>query len=337
MKHFMLTTALATVTAFGAMAQTASEQSATGEGAQTSVPAFLASDFTGKNLYTLDTDEARMLSDRQRDQRAGQTGGTQAGDAGMSAADSDRMRWTNSETFMADRDSWNNIGSIDDIVMTMDGEIRGVLLDVGGFLGFGARTVMVDIEDLHFVSEEGVPRGIDDFFVVSAMSRDQLENLPEWDGTRLDTGFDARSSRQQDGSMGAATGQQQAGMGQQQEGTGQQQQATRGDMDRTDGAVFGNDHRMLEAEERTVDRLMGADVYDAHGENIGSVQDVMLDNDNRIDSVLVDVGGFLGIGAHTVMLPIQDAQIGWSDRDDDVRVQVTMTADQLENMPAFGG
>ena len=136
--------------------------------------------------------------------------------------------------------------------------------------------------------------------------------------------------------MGAATGQQQAGMGQQQAGSGQQQPATRGDRDRTDGAVFGNDHRMLQAEERTVDRLMGADVYDANGENIGSVSDLVLDGESRISDVVVDVGGFLGMGSHSVRLSIQDAQIGWSDTDDEARVQVSMTGDQLEDMPAHG-
>ncbi|TVQ59626.1 MAG: hypothetical protein EA355_00235, partial [Rhodobacteraceae bacterium] len=65
-----------------------------------------------------------------------------------------RINRMNAEVFLADRDAWESVGAIDDVVMTQDGDVRGVLLDVGGFLGFGARTVMVDIEDLHFVSED---------------------------------------------------------------------------------------------------------------------------------------------------------------------------------------
>ena len=51
MKHLMLTTALTSVTAFGVMAQTAPDEPAQQDGSQMAVPAFFASDLTGKNLY----------------------------------------------------------------------------------------------------------------------------------------------------------------------------------------------------------------------------------------------------------------------------------------------
>ena len=358
MKHLMLTTALTTATAFGAMAQTASGDMSERDNAQGAVPAFLSGDFTGKTLYTLDSDDARALGSRDR---SGSDGASASRD-GM--AGNDRMRWTGSDTFLAGRDSWQDVGSIDDIVMTMDGEIRGVLLDVGGFLGFGTYQVMVDIEEIHFVTEDnGDAQDIDDFFVVIAMSQDQLENLPEWDEDQLRAGFDMRQDRQQGESMRSDGQQDQAMLSdeqqgeamtsdqQQQDGTRsyqQDQDATRADSDQAtattgsrnghdgQGSVFGDDHTMLEGEERTVDRLMGADVYDANGENIGSVSDLVLDGESRISDVVVDVGGFLGMGSHSVRLSIQDAQIGWSDTDDEARVQVSMTGDQLEDMPAHG-
>ena len=328
MKHLMLTTALATVTAFGAMAQTTSDTMSERGNAQNAVPAFLASDFTGKTLYTLDSDDARALGARG----GAASDGTQANRDGRSGNDGDRMRWTGSDTFLAGRDSWQSVGDIQDIVMTMDGEIRGVLLDVGGFLGFGAYQVMVDIQELHFVSENGDQAGnIDDFFVVIAMSQDQLENLPEWDEDQLRAGFEMRADGQRGDSM--RTYQQDAAAPRSQSGEAASSMQPRDDTgDRA--AVFGDDHMMLEGEDRTADRLMGADVYDANGENIGSVNDIMLDGEGRISDVLVDVGGFLGMGSHTVRLPIEDAQIGWSDSNNEARVQVNMTGDQLEDMPA---
>ncbi|TVQ58003.1 MAG: PRC-barrel domain containing protein [Rhodobacteraceae bacterium] len=167
---------------------------------------------------------------------------------------------------------------------------------------------MVDIEDLHFVSEDPEAEDIGDFSVLIAMSADELEALPEWEEAMLRTGRDVRPAGAGDH---AAAG----------EGAGR--------------AVFGAEHAMLEGADRTADRLLGADVYDAAGDHVGSIDDVVLGDDDAVQGVIVDVGGFLGIGAHTVSLPIEDARIGWSD--DDVRVQVAMTAEELGEMPEHEG
>lgn len=328
MKHLMLTTALTTAVAFGAMAQTATDATTGGmsdpAAADGAVPAFLANDFTGKTIYALDRGDAGAPEAAAQD--------------GLTVAERDRLRWTSSDRFLPERDQWNSVGAIDDIVMTMDGEIRGVLLDVGGFLGFGARTVMVDVAELNFVAEGDAPDGIDDVSIVVAMSREQLEALPEWDEDRLGAGFDVRGYRQGDAATTTgAVGSGAAGSGTMHSDAADATPAQAG-TDRNGAAeVFGADHAMLEGDERTAERLIGADVHDAEGETIGSVDDVVVDADNRISDVVVDVGGFLGIGSHTVKLPLTQARIGWSDADDEVRVQVAMTAEQLEQLPAHDG
>ena len=318
MKRLLLTTALSTSLAFGAAAQTADTGAADYSGATETVPAFLASNFTGRTLYTLSSEDARAIGE---------------GAAGMTPAERDRLRYTSSETFAAARDDWESVGSIDDIVMTQDGEIRGVLLDVGGFLGFGARTVKVDISELYFVTDTDVAEDIDDFDIVIAMTQDELENLPEWDEDQLRAGFEVRAYRQGDQHTHDAHAHN-AGAADMSEDA---QMADDDQMTHERHAVFTDDHQMLGGADRTADRLLGADVYDAEGENIGNVDDLVVGGDDAIQGVLVDVGGFLGIGAHTVMLSIDDAQIGWSDADDEVRVQVPMTREQLEEMPEYDG
>lgn len=313
MKRFMLTTAMCTGVAFAAAAQTA-DTAMPGDDAMTGmVPAFLASEFMGRTLYTLDSEDARAIG---------------GGAEGLDTAERDSLRWTSSDTFIAQRDSWENVGTIDDIVMTRDGEIRGILLDVGGFLGFGAHSVMVELDQLYFVSDEGAAEGIDDFFVVIAMSQEQLEALPEFDTTRLHAGFEVGSDVQ---GAGVLPHEEDAAFG----ADGQTTDAP--PAPGADQNVFGAADHMLAQEERTADRLIGADVFDATGESIGSVDDVVIGTDNGIDGIIVDVGGFLGIGAHTVKLPIDDAQIGWSDVDGDVRVQLSMTRERLEAMPEHEG
>lgn len=100
--------------------------------------------------------------------------------------------------------------------------------------------------------------------------------------------------------------------------------------------VLSGDYETLEREERTAERLIGADVYDAAGDRVGSVSDLVI-NGEDIEGLLVDVGGFLGLGAHTVNLPIERAEIGWKPSDDDVRVQVALTRAELEAMPEHEG
>jgi len=342
MKTLMLSTALVTASAFGAMAQE-STGTMSADGSAT-VPAFLSSNLTGMSLYTLESEDARALRD----------------DTDMTAAESDRLRWTSSETFIAERDAWNDVGAINDMVLTQDGELQGVLVDVGGFLGLGARTVMVDLADIFFVSNDAAamtddgmgddataadptngdaaeeqPEDLGDFSVVIAMSEDELEALPEWDEEQLSAGFEQRdygmsgaadngTETETDGDMAAMDG---------------ETAETEGDMEATEGdmAVFSDEYEMLDDEDRTADRLIGADVYDANGENIGAVDDVVLGGGDAVDGVIVDVGGFLGIGSHTVNLPIEDAQIGWNADGDDVRVQVAMSGDELEAMPEYEG
>lgn len=325
MKKLMLTTALSSVAAFGAVAQTQMAETAP-NGAETSnAPAFLVSDLTGKTLYTLDSEDTRALS--------------ATGDATMdtNTRANESMRWTSSDTFIAGRDNWENIGSIGDVVMTQDGEVRGVILDVGGFLGFGTHTVMVATDDLYFVTEPDADGDASDFSVVIAMSQDQLENLPEWDADQLRMGFEMSSNYQQDTGMTEGTNTTTAGMEADPMAQSTAPAAQAEAMGATNTGVFGGDYAMLDGEERTADRLIGANVHDANGDDIGSVSDVVLDGDQGVSGLLVDVGGFLGIGSHTVNLPIDQAQIGWSETSNDVRVQVSMTAGQLEAMPEHEG
>jgi sporulation protein YlmC with PRC-barrel domain len=49
--------------------------------------------------------------------------------------------------------------------------------------------------------------------------------------------------------------------------------------------------------------LLDADAYDATGEEVGEVEDIVLDRDNRIVAIIAEVGGFLDIGDTTVAVP----------------------------------
>ena len=76
--------------------------------------------------------------------------------------------------------------------------------------------------------------------------------------------------------------------------------------------------------------IVGKDLYGSGNRNMGEVEDVVMGADGRLESVLVDVGGFLGIGARRVAIPISQIQIGQGDR-----LTTTMTEAEAKALPEY--
>jgi hypothetical protein len=93
----------------------------------------------------------------------------------------------------------------------------------------------------------------------------------------------------------------------------------------------------MTAQERTAERILSANVYGAEGDTIANVDNLVFDDDAAISHVVMDVGGFLGLGSHSVALALNEVDITWNDEDGNVRVQVSMTQEQLEEHPEFEG
>ncbi|MDF1728319.1 MAG: PRC-barrel domain-containing protein, partial [Sulfitobacter sp.] len=74
--------------------------------------------------------------------------------------------------------NWEDIGEINDIIVSNDGEVRAVILGVGGFLGMGERDVAISMDDVKVVREEGNETGR---FLVVNTTREALEQSPEFD------------------------------------------------------------------------------------------------------------------------------------------------------------
>jgi len=79
------------------------------------------------------------------------------------------------------------------------------------------------------------------------------------------------------------------------------------------------------------DDLIGSTVRNAANENIGRVDALLLSPEGKVVGVVVDVGGFLGVGARQVVVPMQ--QLSMID-DENVRMQAA-TKEQLEKAPVY--
>jgi sporulation protein YlmC with PRC-barrel domain len=79
-------------------------------------------------------------------------------------------------------------------------------------------------------------------------------------------------------------------------------------------------------------KLTGASVYNDANEKIGSIDDIIIGQNDRALIAILQVGGFLGVGGRMVAVPYQNLQLGPSDN----RVVLPgATKDQLKSMPEF--
>jgi sporulation protein YlmC with PRC-barrel domain len=78
-------------------------------------------------------------------------------------------------------------------------------------------------------------------------------------------------------------------------------------------------------------KLIGRDIRNQQNETIGEIESVRINADGKVDSVIVGVGGFLGMGERLVRLAWKDLQIS----DNGEKVVVNMTKDQLKAMEPY--
>lgn len=78
-------------------------------------------------------------------------------------------------------------------------------------------------------------------------------------------------------------------------------------------------------------KVMGANVFTANDEDVGVVDDLIIDEDGQIVAIVVGVGGFLGMGK-------KDVAIGWghvtqSHDNDEHQLRIDVTRQELQSAP----
>lgn len=77
-------------------------------------------------------------------------------------------------------------------------------------------------------------------------------------------------------------------------------------------------------------RIIGMDVINAEGKEVGEVKDLVLDQ-QQVAHAVVSVGGFLGIGAKEVAVPFEQLRVG----QDNVTLMSESTEAELKQMPEY--
>jgi hypothetical protein len=95
-------------------------------------------------------------------------------------------------------------------------------------------------------------------------------------------------------------------------------------------------YETAKVEELTADKLEGATVYGPKDEDVGKIDKlVMNDNGKGVKLFVLDVGGFLGIGAHQIAVTPQELNIERNAKGDDVRVYIDANKDALKAQPEY--
>lgn len=79
--------------------------------------------------------------------------------------------------------------------------------------------------------------------------------------------------------------------------------------------------------------LTGTEVVTSSDEKLGSISDVLVERDGSIVAVVIDVGGFLGLGAKPVAVSFDSLTA--TPTDDGEKVVVTLTKEELNAAPEF--
>ena len=58
-------------------------------------------------------------------------------------------------------------------------------------------------------------------------------------------------------------------------------------------------------------KVIGVNVYNANNENLGEINELLLDKSGKVQAVVIGVGGFLGMGERYVAIPFERLQ--WSN------------------------
>ncbi len=254
-----------------------------------------------------------------------------------------------------------DVGEIDDVVFDRQGKLKDFIIDVGGFLGIGEKQVAVSTKELKYDSEGG--------YATYQGSREDLENKPEtdfyadntgpgsyWNRPYLDRGYyPYPGSYYRDPNYYAPYPYAPYPYGPYPYAPYPLRGYYSRDFDRQNGNInrqwsenfrkggpnqrpHGGNGRFsaypgrwrAENGDLLMSAIIDATVISNRGENIGNIENLVVNRRGQITYAITEVGGFLGIGDKKVAVPFNNLQhLG------PYFAMYPGTEDQLESLPAF--
>lgn len=189
----------------------------------------------------------------------------------------------------------DTVGEIDSVMVDAEGKVQNVVLDVSSWLQ-SEKLISVPWTDLQISSDNKV--------VATSLTKDSAKAAATY-------AYADPANKGKVFTDGTVTG----------TGTGTETGMTLGTpIKNGDGSINAS-------------QLMGLNVENPNGDKVGEIGEVILDDDGKVQGVVVDVGGFLGVGDHPVLLDWKDVSLAGSGND--VKANVAATAESLKAMPVY--
>ncbi len=203
----------------------------------------------------------------------------------------------------------DTVGEIESVIVDTNGKVTSVVLDVSGWLEAEKR-ISVPWSDLKSDADGNIQ---------SSMTKENAQAAADY----------SYSDDVNRGKVLNESGQVYADNGTQQPATGA---ATT-----TESSM--NASRTVDIPAQNADgsfnasKVVGVNVVNNANEGIGEIGEVLIDKSGKASGVVIDVGGFLGLGSHPVKL-------GWDQvklvtQDGELKAMVDMDKDALKKMPAY--
>jgi sporulation protein YlmC with PRC-barrel domain len=223
------------------------------------------------------------------------------------------------------------LGEINDLVIDENGDVAAVIIGVGGFLGIGEKNVAVEYDQLQWVAAAdnterlvfettqealnaapGIEYSEDEVGRTAAIP--PLAPDTPVEGDAADTAAAQPDSALKDPTVTGAIG---------------------------DQPVVSDETGVAPLERAaltplgempmTAEELLGTNVYGPNDEYLGTIGDIVLAEDGAtIDALVVDIGGFLGIGAKPVAIGFEEGLNFAVDDANNRFLLIDATKDQLE-------
>ena len=205
-------------------------------------------------------------------------------------------------------DNAAKVGSIDDILLNKSGSVESVIVDVSGFLGLGAKDVAMPYNSLSWAEKNG------ERWLIIKATADQLKAQPAFDRKA----YDAAVANKTDASTTNTNG------------------TTVAPSANTSTAAASDKASMSPVDPGKIrsQDLVGTTVYGANDASVGEVGDIVLTKDGKIDAIIIDVGGFLGVGKKEVAVGMEKLQFV-EDKNGKRYLYTNFTKDQLKAQPAY--
>lgn len=288
---------------------------------------------------------------------------------------------------------WADVGEVNDVILGRDGQIKAVVLGVGGFLGMGEKDVAVPMQDVKFVKSGD---GANDYFLVVNANKDVLTNAPAYVSAEdkaaqqavandaaapdtmtlpTDTATDTTAAKPADTTTAADTTKPADTTTAADTSAEKPADTTTALNDSTTTATPTDDaantdatttasttkdsatqtvtdenrarlvrpevtrdgYKAAEVAELTADKLEGARVYGPNDEDVGEVNRLILDNNGQVQRIVLDVGGFLGVGERQIAVTPDELNIVRTDDGSEFRVYVDANQATLKAQPEYKG